>query len=175
MARDPDELFLTVYDDLKRLARSRLGADPAAQTWQTTDLVHEVYLKLSKQNRARWKSPSHFFAVSAQAMRRILVDYARGKRRDKRGGGVANLNLDDVVVVSPRRTADILALETALEALEAVDPGQAELVVMRFYGGMTVAEVAEARGVPKRTVESDWTATKAWLRRELSSLDGSRP
>ena len=167
-----DRLTPEVYDDLRRLASSKLRDDPGARTWQTTDLVHEVYLKISAQERARWHGKSHFLAVSSQAMRRILVDHARRKLRHKRGSGKRALSLDEAVTVSLQRPADIIALDEALDALAALDPEQALMVEMRFFGGMTVAEVADAQGRSKRAVEAEWTAAKAWLRRELSSESG---
>ncbi len=164
-----DRLTPEVYDDLRRLASAKLRHDPGAKTWQTTDLVHEVYLKISAQDRAKWRGKSHFLAVSSQAMRRILVDHARRKLRHKRGSGQRALSLDEAVTVSLQRPADIIALDEALESLAELDPEQALMVEMRFFGGMTVAEVAEAQGRSKRAVEAEWTAAKAWLRRELSS------
>ena len=163
-----DRLLPEVYDDLRRLASAQLRRDPAAKTWQTTDLVHEVYLKLSAQRRARWKGKSHFFAVGAQAMRRILVDHARRKHRAKRGSGRRTVSLDEAITLSLERPADIIALDEALDNLAQLDPFQARMVEMRFFGGMTVAEVAEAESMSKRAVEAEWTAAKAWLRRELS-------
>jgi len=157
-----------VYADLHRLATAKIRRDPAAQTWQATDLVNEVYLRMSNQERARWKSSSHFFAVGAQAMRRILVDHARRKLRQKRGSGRPNMSLDEARTVSLKRPDDIVALHDALEALADLDPDQARMVEMRFFGGMTVTEVAEALSMSKRAVEAEWTAAKAWLRRELS-------
>lgn len=163
-----DELMPRVYDDLHRLASAKVRRDPAARTWQATDLVHEVYLKMSSQQRAQWKSSSHFFAVGAQAMRRILVDHARRKLRQKRGSGKPTISLDEALTVSLQKPGDIVALHDALNALAEIDPNQARMVEMRFFGGMTVAEVAEALSMSKRAVEAEWTAVKAWLRRELS-------
>ena len=164
-----DRLTPEVYEDLRRIASSKLRHDPGAKTWQTTDLVHEVYLKISAQERAKWRGKSHFLAVSSQAMRRILVDHARRKLRHKRGSGRRNLSLDEAITVSLPQPADIVALDDALTALAELDPSQALMVEMRFFGGMTVAEVAEAQDRSKRAVEAEWTVAKAWLRRELSA------
>jgi RNA polymerase sigma factor (TIGR02999 family) len=131
-------------------------------------LVHEAFMKLVDQNRVTWKGRTHFFAVGAQAMRRILVDHARGRMRDKRGGKRERIQLTDDVTVSRAHDEDLLAVDEALAKLATIDKRQASIVEMRFFGGMTVAEVAEALGVSKRTVEAEWTHVRAWLRRELS-------
>lgn len=166
---EADRLMPEVYQELRRLASARLRHDGAARAWQTTDLVHEVYIKLSQQDRVRWRGRSHFFAIGAQAMRRLLVDQARERNRQKRGSGEPPLDLDETLTLSRQRPADILALDDALATLAQLDPRQASIVEMRFFGGMQVAEVAEALSVSKRTVEAEWTAAKAWLRRELSA------
>lgn len=163
-----ERLVPMVYDELRRQAASFLRKEAPGHSLQPTALVHEVFLKLADQNRVSWKGRSHFFAVGAQAMRRILVDHARRKKRAKRGGGRQRISLDEGLVVSPRRDEDVLALNDALEKLADLDPRQAQIVEMRFFGGLTVQEVAEVLGVSKRTVEAEWTMIRAWLRRELS-------
>ncbi|MFG0319853.1 MAG: ECF-type sigma factor [Planctomycetota bacterium JB042] len=166
-------LLPLVYDRLRDLARRHLDRERPGHTLQATALVHEAYLKLVRQNDVDWKGKTHFFAIGAGAIRRILVDHARTRGRGKRGGGARKLGLDEGAVLSPERDEDVLALEEALERLERQDPRQARIVELRFFGGLNVAEVAEVLGVSKRTVEADWTMVRAWLRRELSETDGA--
>jgi RNA polymerase sigma factor (TIGR02999 family) len=166
-----DKLLPLVYDEFRALARHYLAQERANHTLQPTALVHEAYMKLVDQTRVDWQGRSHFFAVAAQAMRRILVDHARSRQRDKRGGGRARVVLDEAVALSPQKDEDVLALDEALERLAAVDPRQAKVVELRFFGGLSVEEVAEALGVSKRTVEGDWTFARAWLSRELRKDD----
>jgi len=163
-----DRLVPLVYDELRRQAAGFLRKESPGHSLQPTALVHEVFLKLADQTRVSWKGRSHFFAVGAQAMRRILVDHARKRKRVKRGGGRQRITLDEALVVSPRRDEDVLALEDALVQLAKLDSRQAQIVEMRFFGGLTVQEVAEVLGVSKRTVEAEWTMIRAWLRRELT-------
>jgi len=165
--RAADKLLPMVYDEFRALARHYLGQERANHTLQPTALVHEAYLKLVDQTRVDWQGKSHFFAVAAQAMRRILVDHARSRQRDKRGGGRARVALDEAVALSPQKDEDVLALDEVLERLGKLDPRQAKVVELRFFGGMSVEEVAQALGVSKRTVEGDWTFARAWLAREL--------
>ena len=161
-------LFQLLYGDLRELAARFLQKERRGHTLQPTALVHEVFLKLVDQSRVDWKGRTHFFAVGAQAMRRVLVDHARGRRRAKRGGDRQRIVLDEHIALSPERDEDLLALEEVLTKLAEVDSRQAAIVEMRFFGGMSVAEVAEVLGVSKRTIESEWTMVRAWLRRELS-------
>jgi RNA polymerase sigma factor (TIGR02999 family) len=168
-----DALFPRVYEELRKKAAHLLRYESSDHTLQPTALVHEVYMKLIDQTRVDWKGRTHFFAVGAQAMRRILVDHARAKKREKRGGGRTKVQLEEELTVSPQKDEDVLDLEEALERLETIDPRQATIVELRFFGGMSVAEVAEALGVSKRTIESEWTMIKAWLRRELRNEDES--
>ncbi|MFV2066869.1 MAG: sigma-70 family RNA polymerase sigma factor [Pirellulales bacterium] len=163
-----ERLVPMVYDELRQQAASYLRKEGPGHSLQPTALVHEVFLKLADQTRVSWKGRSHFFAVGAQAMRRILVDHARKKKRTKRGGGRQRITFEEGLVVSPRRGEDVLALDDALVKLAALDPRQAQIVEMRFFGGLTVQEVAEVLGVSKRTVEAEWTMIRAWLRRELT-------
>jgi RNA polymerase sigma-70 factor, ECF subfamily len=165
--RAADKLLPLVYDEFRALARHYLGQERANHTLQPTALVHEAYLKLVDQTRVDWQGKSHFFAVAAQAMRRILVDHARSRQRDKRGGGRARVALDEAVALCPQKDEDVIALDEALERLTTLDPRQAKVVELRFFGGMNVEEVAQALGVSKRTVEGDWTFARAWLAHEL--------
>jgi len=166
-----EQLFGLLYDAFRRLAARYLKAERAGHTLSPTALVHEVYLKLVDQSRVNWQGRTHFFAVGAQIMRRILVDHARGKGRVKRGGGRIRIQLDEGLALSPQRDEDILAVDEALAKLAKVDPRQAAIVELRFFGGLSVAEVAEVLGLSKRTIEGEWTVARAWLRRELSGDD----
>jgi RNA polymerase sigma factor (TIGR02999 family) len=144
-----------------------------AHTLQPTALVHEAFLKLIDQSQVDWRGRSHFFAVGAQAMRRILVSHAKSRGRIKRGGGRHQVPLDEALTVSLESDDDILALDAALEKLAAVDERQAKIVELRFFGGLSVEETAEALGLSKRTVEREWTSCRAWLRRELANQEAS--
>ena len=166
--RAADRLMPVVYEQLRRLAGSMLNHESPGQTLQPTALVHETYLRMADQTRVDWKGKTHFFAIGAKMMRRILVDHARGKKRHKRGGDVSRIPLTDDLCVTSRNDEDILAVEDALTKLAELDPRQAEIVELRFFGGLTVEEVAEVLRVSKRTVEAEWTMVRAWLRRELS-------
>jgi RNA polymerase sigma factor (TIGR02999 family) len=162
------KLMPLVYDEFRALAARHLRHERADHTLQPTALVHEAYLRLIDQTRVDWQGRTHFFAVGAQAIRRILVDHARQKKRQKRGGGAGRVALDESVALAPQRAEEILALDEALEKLGKLDHRQAQVVEMRFFAGMNVEEVAEVLGVSKRTVEGDWTMARAWLMRELS-------
>jgi RNA polymerase sigma factor (TIGR02999 family) len=163
-----EELFPLVYDNLRALARSYLGKEGPAHTLQPTELVHEAFLRMVHSESISWQGRAHFFAIGAQVMRRILVDHAKRKRRQKRGGEQQRISLNEHVAITPHRSEDVLAIEDALEKLSELDKRQAEIVELRFYGGLTVEEVAEVLQVSRRTVEAEWTAVRAWLRRELS-------
>ncbi len=167
-ANAADRLMPEVYDRMRGLARSMLDRESPNHTLQPTALVNEVYMKMVDQKRVDWRGKSHFFAIGAKVMRRILVDHARTKKRHKRGGQWQRIPLADEMRVSNRNDEDVLAIEEALEKLSQVDPRQAEIVELRFFGGLTVQEVAEVLSVSKRTIEAEWTMARAWLRRELS-------
>jgi len=171
--RDGDEgsiraLMASVYDDLRVLAARHLSRESPDHILQPTALVHEVFMKLVDQSKVDWQGRTHFLAVSSEAMRRILVDHARHRLRLKRGGGQLRIPLDESLQLSPHSDADVLAVDEAISRLGELDPRQAKIIEMRFFGGMTVAEVASALGVSKRTVEAEWTMIRAWMRRELS-------
>jgi len=163
-----ERLIPLVYRELRSLAASFLRRERPDHSLQPTELVNEAYLRLVDQNRVNWQGKTHFFAVGAQAMRRVLVDHARSRRRRKRGGGVRPVEFSESLHISPEREGDVLALEEALQTLEKLDPDQARIVELRFYGGLSVTEVAEVMGLSKRSVEREWTMIRAWLRRELS-------
>jgi RNA polymerase sigma-70 factor (ECF subfamily) len=165
-----DELLPLVYDDLRMRARNYLrGSDGRLQA---TELVHEAYLRLVDQSSADWRGRTHFFAVAAIAMRHILIDHVRHRGRAKRGGDLRAVTLDEAVAPVADPDVDAYALHEALERLAELDPRQARVVEMRFFGGLSVEEVAEALGVSKRTVEGEWSHAKAWLRVELSRPAG---
>jgi RNA polymerase sigma-70 factor, ECF subfamily len=166
-ARAAQRLAGLVYDELRRRAEALMRREAHGHTVQPTMLVHDAYLKLIQQERASWNDRNHFFAVAAQTMRRILVDHARGRDREKRGGGQVKVSLEDGLGLSTQSDADVLAVDEALARLEKLDPDQAKIVEMRFFGGLTVDEVAQQLGMSKRAVEAEWTMVAAWLRREL--------
>jgi len=161
-------LLPLVYDELKRRAMSLMARESSGHTLQPTALVHDAFLVLTNQRAVDWKNRTHFFALASKQMRRILVDHARGRLRQKRGGGATKVQLDENLGLSISRDADVVALDDALKRLEELDERQAAIVTLRFFGGLTVDEVAMVMDLKKRTVEAEWTATKAWLRRELT-------
>ena len=163
-----DEIFPLVYDELRRIAARKLREERSSHTLSATALVHEAWLELRKLNRIKWQNRSHYLAIAAQAMRRILIDYAVGRNRQKRGGGQAPLHLDgDVWAVAESRGEDLLALDDALVRLGRLSERQARIVEYRFFGGMTVEETAEALNVSPATIKREWATARAWLNREL--------
>jgi RNA polymerase sigma factor (TIGR02999 family) len=163
-----EDLMPVVYRELRRLAHGRLGRERPGHTLQTTALVHEAYLRLVDQQEASWKNRTQFFAVAAQMMRRILVDYARARQHGKRGGGVQQVELDEAMVVSSDRAAEVVALDEVLMSLAELDSRKSQVVELRFFGGMSIEETAEVLGVSPGTVMRDWTLAKAWLQREMN-------
>jgi RNA polymerase sigma-70 factor (ECF subfamily) len=166
-----DRLFAAVYQELRNLAAKCFHREPGGNTLQPTALVHEAYMKLVDQKAVDWQSRTHFFAVAAQAMRRILVDHARQRGAAKRGGGNKRMLLDDDLLPGFQPSDDLLAVDDALSKLAQLDPRQAQLVELRFFGGLSVDEAADTLGISKRTAEREWTMVRAWLRRELSESD----
>ena len=164
-------LFADVYAELRALAARYLRRERKSHTLQPTALVHEAYFKLVGQTRVDWHGRAHFMATAAHAMRQILVDHARRHSAAKRGGNRHRIALDDNLVIEPDRNVDLLALEDALTRLTKLDPRQAQMIELRFFGGLSVAEVAKVMGISKRSVEREWTMVRAWLRRELSRSD----
>jgi RNA polymerase sigma-70 factor, ECF subfamily len=163
-----EELVPLVYDELRRIAGARLRRERPQHTLQTTALVHEAYIKLAGQADAKWKNRTQFFAVASQVMRRILVDYARTQLRSRRGGRPKRISLDGVVLVSPDRTEELLSVHESLLKLEKLDPRQSRVVELRYFGGLSVDEIAEVVGVTPRTVARDLNTAKAWLYGDLS-------
>ncbi len=164
-----DELTPLVYQELKRIAGGQLKGERPGHTLQATALVHEAYLKLIDQREVSWQGRAHFFGVAAQLMRRILLDYAKSRGRLKRGGDVHKTSLDEALVVAEDRASDLVMIDEALTRMEQLDPRQAKVVEMRFFGGLSVEETAEAMGISAPTVKREWAMARAWLHRELSS------
>ena len=166
-----DELMPIVYEELRRLARRRLRTERPGHPLQTTALVNEAYLRLVDVRQIRWQDRGHFFAMSARLMRRILVEFARAQRCAKRGGERQRVSFDEALNVSTQRATDLIALDDALSALATVDGRKSQVVEMRFFGGLTVEQTAEALAISRETVIRDWNVAKAWLLREI---DGGR-
>jgi RNA polymerase sigma factor (TIGR02999 family) len=163
-----DRAVPQVYGELRRLAHRQLGREAEGHTLSTTALVHEAYLRLAGQAGAEWRDRGHFFALAATAMRRILVDHARRRRADKRGGAIRPVPLTDVDNLAVEERADLLlALDEALERLAVLDSRQARVIECRFFGGLTEEETAQAVGAGLRTVKRDWAKARAWLYQEL--------
>ena len=170
-AQDPqalERLVPIVYDELRRLAHYHMHGERAGHTLQTTALVNEVYLRLAGIKGLQWRDRAHFFAMAGTLMRRVLVDYARRQGRDKRGGGVAVISLDGQAITAAP-SVDFEALDEALERLAGADPQQCRIVELRFFGGLSIEETAEALGISPATVKRDWTTARAWLHHELTT------
>ncbi len=170
-----EQLIPLVHEELRRVARRYMAHERAGHTLQATALVNEAYLRLIDIRQVRWQNRAHFFAMSARLMRRILVDFARSRRYQKRGGGAQKVSLDEALMLCPERGTDLVALDDAVTALAAVDPRKARVVEMRFFGGLSVEESAEALHVSVDTVMRDWKLAKAWLLRELKGQTGDGP
>ena len=164
-----DALLPLVYDELRRLAAAYLRRERPGQTIQATALVHEAYLRLLKDKPDRWQNRAHFCAIAAHSMRQILIERARARGALKRGGVQARVTLDEGLLAADSPHIDLLALDEALQRLEAIDPEQARLVELRFFGGLTIEEAAEAMNISAATVKRHWTIARAWLARELSA------
>jgi RNA polymerase sigma factor (TIGR02999 family) len=163
-----DSLVRIVYDELRRLASNYMRRERPDHLLQTTALVNEAYLRLVDRHHVSCQTRTQFFAVAAQVMRRVLVDYARGRNRVKRGDGIAPVSLDDVAVLSADRAEELIAIHTALEKLTAFDDRKGRVFELRYFGGMSVEEVAETLNVSDVTVARDWRMAKMWLRREIA-------
>lgn len=163
-----EQLMPLVYDELRHIAGRYLRKERQDHTLQTTALVHEAYIRLIDQNQANWQNRAQFFGVAAQMMRRILVDHARGHQADKRGGGAAKLSLEEAIEIADQREVDLIALDDALTNLAALDEQQSRIVELRYFGGLTVEEVAEVLKLSPATIKREWSMAKAWLHRELS-------
>lgn len=163
------ELLPLVYDELRRLARSRLARERPGQTLQPTALVHEAYLRLVEGSDPGWDGKRHFFAAAAEAMRRILIERARRRAAEKHGGGAERVTLEDVAVEQELAPETLLALDAALERLERLDGQMAQVVKLRYFAGLSVEETAESLDLSARTVNRQWTGARAWLLRELGT------
>ncbi len=163
-----DKLMPLVEKELRRLAHSYMRHEAPGHTLQTTALVNEAYLKLIDQNRTQWQNRAHFFGIAAQIMRRILLNYARDQRRQKRGGDAIQVSLSEVAVVGLEDTNELIALDEALQRLTALDERKSRVIELRYFGGLDVEETAEVLKVSSVTVMRDWAFAKAWLSREIS-------
>ena len=169
-----EQLIPLVHEELRRVARRHMAHERAGHTLQATALVNEAYVRLIDIRQVNWQDRTHFFAMSSRLMRRILVDFARSKGSQKRGAGAHKVSLDEALIVSTEPGADLVALDDALDALAVFDARKAQVVEMRFFGGLSVEETAEALNVSVDTVMRDWKLAKAWLLRELAGQDPSR-
>lgn len=164
-----DNLMPLVYDELRRQASRFLRRERPNHTLQTTALINEAYLKLIDQHGVEWQNRAHFFAIASVAMRRILVDYAKSRQREKRGGSAENLPLDDALQISSKeKSIDLIALDEALDHLAKFDPRQAKVVELRYFSGLSIDETAGILGVSNATVRLDWNLAKAWLKKEIT-------
>jgi RNA polymerase sigma factor (TIGR02999 family) len=162
-----EKLTPLIYDELRRLASRYLRHERPGHTLQSTALVHEAYMKLVGQTSVRWQNRAHFFGIAAQMIRRILVDYARGRRAGKRGSGAEKLSLDEAIALPGSPDLDLIALDDALDGLAKMDPRQSRLVELRFFAGLTLEETAEVMQMSIATAKRDWVSAKAWLSREV--------
>lgn len=169
-----DALAPLVYQELRRLARRHMGGEQPDHTLQPTALVNEAWLRLIDVRRVQWQDRAHFFAVASRMMRRVLVDAARARRSRKRGGGAQDITLDSRVDLGIPQNVDVIALDDALAGLEQLDPRKCQVVELRFFGGLSGEETAEALGVSSATVARDWTFARTWLRRELRGSSRTR-
>lgn len=163
-----DQLMPLVYDELRRMAKGHMRRQPSNHSFQTTELIHEAYLKIAKNNGQSWQNREHFYGVAAKAMRQILVDYARSKQRQKRGGGQIG-SLEAETAAAPERSGQLIALDEALKNLESLDERKGRVVELRFFGGLTTEEVADVLKLSRETVKRDWRFARTWLLRELSA------
>ena len=168
-----DKLIPLVHKELRRMAHQYMRRERAGNTLQTSALINEAYIRLVDYNRTRWQDRAHFFAVAAQAMRRILVERARGRHRLKRGGAAQRVSLDEAAELADERAAAIIALNNALTDLCAIAPRKAQVVELRYFGGLNIDETAEVLGVSSPTVQREWRAAKAWLYRAISEEIGN--
>ncbi|HJQ68440.1 MAG TPA: sigma-70 family RNA polymerase sigma factor [Blastocatellia bacterium] len=163
-----DQLIPLVHDELRRLARRYMRRERAGHTLQTTALVNEAYMRLVDQRHVRWQNRAHFFGIAAQIMRRILVDYARTRHYDKRGGKAVHVSLDETALVSQDPQAELIAVDDALTDLAIHDPRKSRIVELRFFGGLSIEETAEVMGISPTTVQREWRSAKAWLHHAIS-------
>ncbi len=163
-----EELMPLVYNELRMIARRHMSGQNSGHTFQTTELIHEAYLKLAKNDKHDWQNRSHFFGVAAQAMRHILVDYARSKSREKRGGWQQKVTLDEALKVENQKSVDIIALDEALKKLSELEDRKSKVVELKYFGGMTFEEIAKVLDISRKTAQRDWRFARMWLLREMS-------
>ena len=163
-----DKLMPLIHEELRRLAHHYMSHERPGHTLQTSALVNEAYLRLVNRKGVHWQNRAHFFAIAAQLMRSILVDHARSHAYAKRGGGARKIGLDEAMIVSQERAAEVLALDDVLKKLANFDPQQSRIVELRFFGGLTIEETAEVLDLSTATIKREWTAARAWLYRELN-------
>ena len=161
------QLIPLVYDELRRIARQQMRSERSDHTLQATALVHEAYFRLVNQRERTWQNRTHFIRIAAQVMRRLLIDHARARRTAKREGGLQRVPLEDPLLLSEAQSEELLALDEALERLAELDERQSRVVELRFFGGLSVEETAEALGIAPRTVKRDWLVARAWLHRAM--------
>lgn len=166
-----EQLMPLVYGELRRMARRYMRRQPSEHTFQTTELIHEAYLKIAKQDGQNWENRAHFFGVASQAMRHILVDYARSKQSKKRGGLAEKITLSDSLAVSANRSEEIVALDNVLKQLAILDARKSRVVEMKFFGGLNTEEIAEVLKISPETVKRDWRFARTWLLRELAGAE----
>jgi len=164
-----DQLMPLVYSELHRIAHRYIKKERPGHTLQTSALLNEAFMRMVDQREVTWKSRAHFFAIAAQMMRRILVDYARSRRYTKRGGDAQEVSFNEELIISRQRGADVVALHEALNELATIDERKSKVVELKFFGGLSIEETAEVLGVSEGTVMRDWTLAKAWLRLAMSS------
>jgi RNA polymerase sigma-70 factor (ECF subfamily) len=164
-----DKLMPLIHEELQRLAHHYMSRERPGHTLQTTALIDEAYLRLINRKDVHWQNRAHFFAIAAQVMRSILVDHARSHAYAKRGGGARKIAFEDAMLVTQERAAEVVALDDALKALASFDPQQSRIVELRFFGGLTIEETAEAMGLSPATIKREWTSAKAWLYHEVAN------
>jgi RNA polymerase sigma factor (TIGR02999 family) len=163
-----EQLMPLVYEELRKMARRYMRRQPSGHTFQTTELIHEAYLKLARAEEQNWQNRAHFFGIASQAMRHILVDYARSKQSQKRGGLQQKITLDETAMVSSKRSDEIIALDDALQQLNQFDERKSRVVELKYFGGLTNEEIAEVLKMSPETVKRDWRFARTWLLRELT-------
>jgi len=164
-----DQLIPLVYEELHRLAHHYMNRERPGHTLQTSALVNEAFVRLVDQHDVHWQNRSHFFGIAAQMMRRVLVDYARSRQYQKRGGDVVQVSLNEDLIVSNEQTAEVVALDDALKNLATFDQRKCQIVELRFFAGLSIEEAAQVLGISPGTVMRDWTLAKAWLRKEITN------
>jgi RNA polymerase sigma factor (TIGR02999 family) len=170
-----DDLMPLVYNELRRLAGHYMAIERSGHSLQATALVNEAYLRLVDQRQVRWQGRAHFFALASRMMRRILVDYARSRHYAKRGGAARRVSLDEAMILSEEKARDVVALDDALTRFAAIDPRKSQVVELRYFGGLSVEEIAEVLKISPVTVRRDWSTAKAWLYRAIGGADKASP